>query len=103
MKLTDIYACIFKDEFKELYQKMKALIEETYRINNNTRVILLAHSMGNPTSLYFYNQMSQAWKDKYLEAHISLAGVWVGAIKPLRLFASGMHTDFNLKKKKSLN
>lgn len=96
MKLTDIYACIFKDEFKELYQKMKALIEETYRINNNTRVILLAHSMGNPTSLYFYNQMSQAWKDKYLEAHISLAGVWVGAIKPLRLFASGMHTDFNI-------
>lgn len=77
------------NEFKELYQKMKALIEETYRINNSTRVILLAHSMGNPTSLYFYNQMSQAWKDKYLEAHISLAGVWMGAIKPLRLFASG--------------
>lgn len=80
---------------------MKALIEETYRINNSTRVILLAHSMGNPTSLYFYNQMSQAWKDKYLEAHISLAGVWMGAIKPLRLFASGMHTGFIIYKKKT--
>ncbi|XP_061189845.1 phospholipase A2 group XV-like isoform X1 [Saccostrea echinata] len=77
------------NEFKELYQKMKALIEETYRINNNTRVILLGHSMGNPTSLYFYNIMSQAWKDKYIEAHVSLAGVWTGAVKPLRLFASG--------------
>ncbi|XP_062584872.1 phospholipase A2 group XV-like [Saccostrea cucullata] len=77
------------NEFKELYQKMKALIEETYSINNNTRVILLGHSMGNPTSLYFYNIMTQAWKDKYIEAHVSLAGVWTGAIKPLKLFASG--------------
>ncbi|XP_048748762.1 phospholipase A2 group XV-like isoform X2 [Ostrea edulis] len=77
------------NEFKELYQKMQALIEETYRMNNNTRVVVLGHSMGNPTSLYFYNIMSQAWKDKYIEAHISLAGVWLGAIKPLRLFASG--------------
>ena len=68
---------------------MKALIEETYRINNNTRVVIVAHSMGNPTALYFYNQMPQAWKDKYLEAHISLAGVWMGALKPMRLFASG--------------
>ncbi|XP_022341795.2 lysosomal phospholipase A and acyltransferase-like [Crassostrea virginica] len=77
------------NEFKELYQRMKALIEETYRINNNTRVVIVAHSMGNPTALYFYNQMPQAWKDKYLEAHISLAGVWMGALKPMRLFASG--------------
>lgn len=65
------------------------LIETTYAKNKNQKVVLIAHSMGNPTILYVLNHQSQSWKDKYIHAHIALAGPWGGAAKTLRLMASG--------------
>ena len=44
----------------------KALVEHSYVTNSNQSVVLLAHSMGSPLSLYFLNLMSQAWKDKHI-------------------------------------
>lgn len=80
---------VFVDEMGAYYKALKALIEETYEINNNTRVVTLAHSMGNPVLLYFFNNAPQSWKDKYIQSFISLASPWAGAVKTLRLFASG--------------
>ncbi|KAJ8302642.1 hypothetical protein KUTeg_019038, partial [Tegillarca granosa] len=77
------------NELGEFYVKLKSLIEETYTLNNNSRVTLVGHSMGNPVTLYFLNHQTQAWKDKYIQRFITLAGVWGGVIKTLRLFASG--------------
>lgn len=34
---------------------MKTMIETAYRYNSNKRVVIVAHSMGNPVMLYFYN------------------------------------------------
>ncbi len=34
------------NEFDDYYKKLTHLVEETYEINNKTRVILVAHSMG---------------------------------------------------------
>ncbi|CAL1538478.1 unnamed protein product [Lymnaea stagnalis] len=77
------------NEMSDYYTDVKNLIEDTYLKNNKTKVVIVAHSMGNPVFLYFLNNQLQDWKDQYIHAFITLAGVWGGAIKPLRLMASG--------------
>ncbi|XP_071092371.1 lysosomal phospholipase A and acyltransferase-like isoform X1 [Haliotis cracherodii] len=77
------------NEFDVFYKNLTSLVEDTYVRNNNTKVVLIAHSMGNPTTLYFLNHRPQVWKDKYLHCFITISGVWGGAVKPLRLFSAG--------------
>ncbi|KAK6982637.1 group XV phospholipase A2 [Biomphalaria glabrata] len=77
------------NELSDYYKDLKNMIEDTYTKNNNSKVVAIAHSMGNPVFLYFLNQQPQEWKDKYIQSMIALAGVWGGAVKPLRLMASG--------------
>lgn len=80
------------NEFQSYYGNLTRLIEETYRYNGNMKVLILAHSMGNPVMLYFYNNIvSQEWKDKFIHGHISISGAWGGAVQIIRLFASGEH------------
>ena len=59
--------------------KMTSLVEETYLVNQNSRVTLLSHSMGCLYTLWFLNQKSQEWKDKYIAKWIPTAGVFGGA------------------------
>ncbi|XP_067651149.1 lysosomal phospholipase A and acyltransferase-like isoform X2 [Haliotis asinina] len=77
------------NEFGPFYNNLTNLIEDTFVRNNNTKVVLLAHSMGNPTTLYYLNHRPQVWKDKYIHSFITISGVWGGAVKPLRLFSAG--------------
>ncbi|XP_076111169.1 lysosomal phospholipase A and acyltransferase-like isoform X1 [Mytilus galloprovincialis] len=81
------------NEYADFYQNLRNLVEETYALNNNTKVVLLCHSMGSPTTLYFLNHQPQSWKDKFIQSFISLAGVWGGSVKSLRLLASGDNLD----------
>ncbi|CAF0721102.1 unnamed protein product [Brachionus calyciflorus] len=82
------------NELTDYYKNFTKLIEETYEMNNNTKVMLVAHSMGNPVSLYWLNNfVSQAWKDKYLKNFVSLSAPWGGASKTMRLMASGDNID----------
>ena len=63
------------------YRGVKKLIETMYRENGNTKVTIVAHSMGGPISLYFLTSIpdiTQEWKDKYIKAFIPLAGAWSG-------------------------
>lgn len=63
-------------------------------IRKRTPIILIAHSMGNPVSLYWLNNLvTQEWKDKYIKSFVSLAGVWGGAAKTVRLMTSGDNID----------
>ncbi|XP_052822895.1 phospholipase A2 group XV [Octopus bimaculoides] len=77
------------NEFQEYFKNFKELVEETYNMNNNSKITLITHSMGSPTMLYFLNNQKQAWKDKYIGKMITISGVWGGAVKPLRLMISG--------------
>ena len=50
--------------------------------------------MGNPIILYWLNNyLSKEQKDLYIRSFVSLAAPWGGAVKPLRLFASGDNID----------
>lgn len=84
------YSFFFLDENEIFFNKLKDLIEETYDNNNQTAVTLLAHSMGGPMTLVFLQRQSQKWKDKYINCLITLAAVWGGSVKALKVFAVGM-------------
>lgn len=69
--------------------KLKSLVEETYYMNNNQTVTFIAHSMGGPMSLLFFQRQPQAWKDKFINSVITLSGAWGGSVKALKVFAIG--------------
>lgn len=77
------------DELSEYFEAVESLIEETYEINDQQKVVLLCHSMGCPTMLYFLNRKPQNWKDRYIRSFVTLAAPWGGAVKSLKAFASG--------------
>ena len=74
----------------DFFDKTKKLVEETYRKNGNSSVVLVAHSMGNPVMLYFYNHVvSGRWKDQYIRSHVALSAPWAGSVKSIKLMCSG--------------
>ncbi|XP_077982813.1 lysosomal phospholipase A and acyltransferase-like [Glandiceps talaboti] len=77
------------NEGADFIQNLTMLIEDTYKNNGNSRVVLITHSMGGPYALYLLNHKTQQWKDKYIKAIATIGGPWIGAIKVLRVFASG--------------
>ncbi|XP_052816277.1 phospholipase A2 group XV-like [Mya arenaria] len=89
------------NEMKLFFVDLQQLIERAYYTTGNQKVFLLAHSMGNPVTLYFLNHMTNAWKAKFIQSFISLAGVWGGAAKPIRLMISG--DNLNVPIVKSVN
>ncbi|KAK2841867.1 hypothetical protein Q5P01_012067 [Channa striata] len=76
------------NENADYLTKLRDLVEEMYD-KYQQPVYLLGHSMGSHYVLYFLNQQPQAWKDKYIQGFISLAAPWGGALKALRVMASG--------------
>ena len=64
--------------------------------NGNTKVVLIAHSMGCTMSLYFLNQQSQTWKKKYIRSLVTLAGPWGGSVKSLEVAAVGTDLGFDI-------
>lgn len=82
------------NELHEFFMNLTKLVEETYYQNKGLKVILVAHSMGNPVLLYWLNNyVHLAWKEKFIKKFVSLAGVWGGAAKPVRLMSSGDNLD----------
>jgi len=77
------------NENDAFFFQLQALVEETYKRNGNTKVILLAHSMGGPMSLYFLQNMPQEWKDKYIKSLVTLSAAWGGSIKAIKVFVVG--------------
>lgn len=77
------------DENPQFFQDLKSLVEETYVLNGNHAVVLLAHSMGGPMSLQFLHLQKQSWKDKYIRALVTLSGVWGGSVKAMKVYTIG--------------
>ncbi|KAI5636029.1 lecithin:cholesterol acyltransferase domain-containing protein [Phthorimaea operculella] len=77
------------NENGEFFVNLKALVEETYTLNNKSAVTLLVHSMGGSMALHFLRTQPQKWKDTYIARLISLSTPWGGAVKALKAFAIG--------------
>jgi hypothetical protein len=71
-------------------------VEDLYRQNDNTPVILLCHSLGTKTCHYFLNfarrhhgRGGQEWLDQYIHTYLPVGGPHLGAPKALRSVISG--------------
>lgn len=87
------------DENAEYFTKLQDLVEEMYE-EYQEPVYLLGHSMGCHYVLYFLNHQPQDWKDKYIKGFISLGAPWGGAVKPLKVLASGNGCKVDIAKKR---
>jgi lysophospholipase-3 len=54
-----IYDVHCSDEMAKELADLKTLIEDTYRINGNRKVVTLGHSMGNVIAQWFFNHQTQ--------------------------------------------
>ncbi|KAK2724865.1 hypothetical protein QYM36_001365 [Artemia franciscana] len=72
----------------DLFSNLKNIIEETAD-RTGKPVVIVAHSMGAPNSLYFLNKQTSGWKKKYIKSLVTLAGCWGGTVKALKVFAQG--------------
>ena len=68
---------------------MTNLVEETYELNLQNRITLLSHSMGCLYTLWFLNQKSEDWKNKYILQWIPTSGVFGGAGSGIKQVLSG--------------
>lgn len=74
------------------FKNVQSLIEETYQQNNNQKVTLIAHSMGGLVSHHFltrYSGIDQLWKDKYVNAWVTLSGAWSGGVQSIAKIVYG--------------
>ncbi|KHJ92813.1 Lecithin:cholesterol acyltransferase [Oesophagostomum dentatum] len=95
MKILELDQLTNRDELDLFFDLLKVTIETTFRYHGHQKVITLAHSMGNPLMLYFYNNIvNQDWKDKFIESHVSLGAPWGGAMQIVRVFASGYNMNY---------
>lgn len=60
------------DEFEDYYSNLTKLIEETYQSYNHKKVIIIAHSMGNPLMLYFYNQIVTQVRERFFAFNLQV-------------------------------
>lgn len=84
---------MFTDENQDYFIKLKSLVEDTYIENGNKSIMLIAHSMGGPMSLYFLNSQTQEWKDRYIKSLVTLSGAWGGSVKAVKVYAIGKTSD----------
>ena len=50
----------------------------------------MGHSMGSINALYLLQSKTDAWKEKYIRAFVSLSGVWGGSVKAIEVYLHGM-------------
>lgn len=74
------------NELNETYEEWKRLIEHSYLLNNRTRVVILAHSMGGLIGTYFLRIMEPEWKETYIHKYIPISADFLGSILGITVF-----------------
>ncbi|CAF1345406.1 unnamed protein product [Rotaria magnacalcarata] len=83
------------DEQDDFFANFTQLVLDTYEQNNQTKIVLVTHSMGGPFALYWLHQQNRSFKEKYIRSMVNIATPWGGAVKALRLMASGDNIDIH--------
>lgn len=68
---------------------LKLLVEKAFTDNGAERVTFVTHSMGGRMLLYFLQQMSTEWKDKYIEQMITISTPWGGSVQAIQALSVG--------------
>lgn len=71
------------------YPQLQTLIEKAVQ-NRGRRAVVLSHSLGGPTMLFFFhNFVTDAWKAKHIESWFALSCPWLGSSIQLAAYLSG--------------
>lgn len=71
------------------YAQLKGLIESTVQTNGQ-RAVLLSHSLGCPTLLFFFHHyVSEDWRRTHIHGWVAMSGPWVGSIVQANSYLSG--------------
>jgi len=72
------------------YTMLKNLVEMAFRLNDNTKVMLLSASMGSAYTMTFLTRFVKPdWKAKYIHRFVSVSGVFNGAPDYIRMSTCG--------------
>ncbi len=77
-------------------RNLRRLVEDTYTINGNTPVTIIAHSMGGLFATYFMKLQKQSWKDKYISSVVSMNTPWLGSGLITKVYSSGFVFDVDV-------
>jgi len=76
-----------------LYPQLKALIEKSVQ-DTNRKAIIVSHSLGCPTMLYFFNKfVTPAWLREYISNWVAMAGPWSGGAAWIKAYLGGYDWD----------
>jgi len=67
---------------------LKYMIETAYSVNQS-KVAIVAHSLGNLFFKSFLQTVSQEWKDQYILTYVAASPPWVGAFTAVQSLTSG--------------
>lgn len=71
------------------YAQLQKLLEDQVQ-QSGRRAVLLSHSLGCPTSLYFFhNFVSEEWRSKHIEDWVALSGPWMGGATQVGAYLGG--------------
>jgi len=77
-----------------LFTQLQKIIEDAYTSNNNSKVVIIAHSMGNLIFSHLLSRTPQGWREKYIKNYFAIAPPWTGAVMAVQSLASGY--DFSI-------
>ncbi|XP_064119790.1 phospholipase A2 group XV-like [Macrobrachium nipponense] len=80
------------NEMQQYFENLREHIEEMYH-ETSQKVLMLSHSMGSNIAHYFLIHQTQEWKDRHIEALVSVSGAWGGAVKALQGFTTGYELE----------
>ncbi|CAK9076008.1 unnamed protein product [Durusdinium trenchii] len=71
------------------YPHLQALIEQAVQANGQPAVVL-SHSLGCPTILYFFHKyVSDQWKAQYIHGWVALSSPWMGGTTLVQSYLGG--------------
>ncbi|XP_031619143.1 group XV phospholipase A2-like [Contarinia nasturtii] len=69
------------NENEDWFERLAQLTEYAYETNNNVGVTYVVHSMGGRMLLYFLQNMSKEWKDRFVKQMISVSVPYGGSVQ----------------------
>jgi lysophospholipase III len=71
------------------FSRLKGLVEETVKQNDNRKVVFITHSMGGPVALSFLQQQTASWKSTNVAGFLPMSPPFGGAVSTVLALVSG--------------
>lgn len=75
------------------FQLFKKLIEDTYTLNNNEKIVLISHSLGGMFTYIFLMKQTTDWKNKFIHNFILVSTPLGGSLMALKTLATGSNVN----------